>query len=110
MKRLFAVLLLTACTAYGNEDSIIEWDPSLGADGYKVYRKFEKCDAPNPTAQWELLVDVGSATVYTDPGLPWGTKVCYYAVAYNEGGESLPSNTDGKVIKPDRPGNFRNTK
>lgn len=109
MKRLAALLLLlTSSAVLANEDAIIEWDPALGADGYKVYRKFEKCDAPTPSAQWVFLVDVGNATTYTDPALPFGTKVCYYATAYNDGGESLPSNTDGKVVKPDRPGNLRN--
>ena len=113
MKKLIAALLslgmwFGSSYAFAERDVVLTWDDVTGEDGYQIYRKLEKCDATNPSAPWVNINGVFTdVTTYTDPALANGLKVCYYVTAYNEGGESEPSNLAGTVVRPGQPQNLK---
>lgn len=104
MRIAFILLCMLTSGVASAYDVTLTWDDVVGEDGYNLYRKLEKCDAPNPVAPWVLLGSVGqNVLTFVDPNVAPGTKVCYHATSFNEGGESAPSNTDGLVVKPNAP-------
>ena len=80
MKKLILLLLLIAFPA--NADHLLKWDASNGAIGYKIYfNEFNK--------------DVGDVTQcnLNDLNIEPNVAYTYHVTAYNECGESEPSNT-----------------
>jgi len=72
----------------GNRQNAISWDVVTGATGYNIY--------------WSTSTDVTTTngikianvtTPHTHTGLTSGTTYSYIVTAYNNGGESKPSNT-----------------
>jgi hypothetical protein len=64
-------------------------DNSSDEDGFRVERSL------NGTGLWELAVATGpNATNFTDGGRSSEQQVCYRVIAFNDGGDSGPSESD----------------
>lgn len=108
------VLLLLSAASAQAASVVLEWDaPSLGEpQGYRMYRHIVpggQCGAaivPN----FELLgvAPVGVQPTFTDTSPVVGANY-YHVTAYNDGGESLPSNQVcfRLLQKPGAPQNLR---
>lgn len=83
---IFMIMALLAMTA--NADSL-EWGVSENADGYLIYHG-------------EYSKNVGNVTTYDIDllNIPYNTPTDIHATAYNDAGESEPSN----IVRYTRPG------
>ena len=90
------LILLFPLTAFAN---VLTWDAAPGADSYQVWRKDSKCGTT--TAPYVLVAPAVTEVTWTDPDVPLPWKACYYVIAENFNGESLPSNEAGK--RPGKP-------
>ena len=101
MKKLIVlfVVLFFPILAY-SADITLNWDPSDGATGYKLYISTDAGQT------WDAGTDVGNVTTYT-LAVPDHTLVLIRAAAYNSFGESIRTdagvfyNSDWKA--PDNP-------
>jgi hypothetical protein len=76
---------LTIGPSPSTHGAFLQWQPSLGAVGYKVYR------AVDNSTQFDRIATVQS-TSYIDWMVYSGHVYRYYVKAYNQAGESGPSN------------------
>ncbi len=67
-------------------DATLQWDPAENADGYRIYFGTD-IDNLNHS------INTGTLTTWTVPDLKCGTEYHFQVKAYNEQGESDPTNT-----------------
>jgi fibronectin type 3 domain-containing protein len=77
---------LTATDGEFPDRIVIDWEPGMDADSYKLYRKA-------PGGDWGFYADVNDIT-YEDTQVEAGVHYNYKAVSVNEVGESGLSNID----------------
>jgi len=77
---LFLFVTATTCMA---ADVKLNWDPSTGATGYKVYMSTDK------GTTWTTGTDVGNVTTYTYMNVPDTGLVMFRVSAYNTQSESI---------------------
>lgn len=65
------------------QDVTMEWDPSEGATGYKIYKSLDMGQT------WNQPVDVGLVTTYTYNGVEETGLILFRVSAYNAGCESI---------------------
>ena len=78
---IFSVLLF-ASFSYA-DDVILAWDPSTGADGYKIYMSLDR------GTTWDVGTDVGNVLTTTITGVPGSGLVIFRVGAYNASGEGV---------------------
>lgn len=77
-----AIILLCFCAPAVAADVTLQWDPVVGADGYRIYTSTDMGGV------WDAGIDVGQATTYVMV-VPETGLVLFRASAYNEYGESI---------------------
>jgi fibronectin type 3 domain-containing protein len=77
---------LTATDGEYPDRVVIDWEPGIGADSYKLWRKA-------PAGEWAAYADVNDIT-YQDLAVETDVHYSYKAVSVNTAGESGHSNID----------------
>ncbi len=87
--QLCAVLLFLASPAWGAMLTLTWNDNSTNEDGFKIERK------AGPTGTFAVIATVAAnGTIFQDPSLPEGQEFCYQIKAFNDAGDSTPTNED----------------
>ena len=89
MKNLL-ILLVTAILLFAGQvmAESLEWDASIGADGYTAY-----FTDGTKNYNYTIIGQVNTTASFDTLHIPYGIEITYYVTAYNEAGESGPSNT-----------------
>jgi len=80
-----AIILLCFCAPAVAADVTLQWDPVVGADGYRIYISTD-C---GQTWDYNTGTDVGNVTVYVYEDVPDTGQVLFRAGAYNGHGEEV---------------------
>lgn len=85
---LVAALIAVPAFAQSADQAILEWDaPSPLTEEVRVYRAPAQADnsCPTPPAGYALVATVDPAvTTYTDSGLAFNQRFCWYVTAWNQ--------------------------
>lgn len=86
MKTLLLTLLFVFFSSVCFSANVtLEWNPSSGATGYKIYKSTDL------GVTWSTPVDVGNVLTYTYLNVEENTLILFRASAYNASGESIRS-------------------
>lgn len=86
--------VLTKAYSYSYSKIKIVWEPVMGADGYRIYRK-----TAGRSWQWIKQINDGASDSYIDTGAETGTSFTYTVKAFvRDSGELLLSDHDRKGV------------